>query len=1556
MSRGTIFGLSAGTRRGLVLLWSALLMCSLVLQYAVVAPVSAADTPDRAPTATAAAANGTSWTNAANALNGTDDGVVATATGDNVDQGFRDFSFGIPAGSIITGITVKANAWSSDSTGCQLSARVSWNDGATYSSRQTQIGNLGSDAAGIVTLGSSTSTWGRVWDPTETTNGSFRLEIRNEAPSGCNGETSLDWVTVALTFETINDGTDNAPITKAVCDVADFNFVVDMSGSIGDQPAGANNSNLPALKAGIAGFVDAFQGAGGDGRYSLTRFNDNSATKLTSGYVAPDAFKTAVTALSSPTGWTPTSKGIDTGVTNNANGRGAQNIMFVLTDGSPNQPPVSPQTGNPATWLGAANAAIASADAARSSYVVEAVYLATDGDPGDTSLPFSPAGDRQWATAVMDQIGGGSHLDADFKKFALDLLEQIGCKPPEITIEKTAVKGTVNAGDQIAFDITVSNSGEETADAVRIHDVLPGDASLTWGVDSGACSIEKQTVDDKDRWVLDCTIDNLKVGTANAKTVRVSTSETAPACGVYDNEASFTWKDTSGSSKASVEVLCAKIKIVKEADASAVTAGDPIGFKITVTSTGEAPAKGVTVTDTLPTDEGLDWAIDGGADAAACDIDLGVLTCNFGTMAPTGPSSSKVVHISSPTTRGTLATTPVSNSATVTTTNDGTDTSSDKVDILAGSIKIAKDPDKDVVDAGDPIGFTITVTSTGPGTARGAVLTDTLPTDAGTSWSVDGGTAAGTCSIDLGVLTCNLGDLPNEAVRTVHLTSGTSTATGADSPVHNVAKVTTTADGEAQDDADVVVLVGSLAWSKFDGHQQLLGGATFQVTGPSGFDETVEDNTGAPGYSGLDADETAGEFLLEDLMLGEYTVTETVAPAGYMLDETPQSATLTREQLDASIESPFVNTLGELSWTKDNGKGTPIGGATFSVTPNPFTGTGSLSVKDNDANDQDKTAGAFHLVDVRVGSYTVTETAAPEGYVLDKGSCSITVGEVSVDARLSSEVPACAFHNTPIPPAIAIIKTAGGSAGSQAADDTVYKAESFAGNVTYKYVVSNTGEVRLTGVWVVDDNGTPANTEDDWLPACYAGDLLLVQPFPLAAGASVTCYATMDITEDTTNVATASGKSVGEGTDVSATDDAAVKIVGPAVTIVKTAGGSAASQVADGETYATEDGTDNVVYKYVVTNTGDTPLTITSLSDDKLGSISVEDCDTWSLPDKGDKATCTVSASISKDTENTASVKATSPAGAEVQATDKANVILRHVAIEKTNDATSPLLVGNDVRYTLTFDVQNGPIASMTVTDTLPAQVINPRNFSVAPASVVGQVITWNLSNVADGATISYTASIADGTAAGSYTNVAKITDGPCVAGDCDDDSTVKVVTASIILVKTAGDAADGMTLRVAKPGNVIFTYVVTNTGTADLANLVLVDDNATPANTADDVKVSCPSTALAVVATMTCTATLPVTVGSRTNIATVTANAVLDAKTKVSDSDDAVVVVPELSTPKPTPKVTPPPTSTIDGADSGTTGTTGLLLVLVALAGLMLAAGYMRPARAKAHRRGRRG
>jgi hypothetical protein len=100
---------------------------------------------------------------------------------------------------------------------------------------------------------------------------------------------------------------------------------------------------------------------------------------------------------------------------------------------------------------------------------------------------------------------------------------------------------------------------------------------------------------------------------------------------------------------------------------------------------------------------------------------------------------------------------------------------------------------------------------------------------------------------------------------------------------------------------------------------------------------------------------------------------------------------------------------------------------------------------------------------------------------------------------------------------------------------------------------------------------------------------------------------------------------------------------------------------------------------------------------------------------------------------------------------DTFGVPVWRVSIDKTNNATEPLLEGADVVYTLAFAVQNGPITNMFVTDTLPAEVVNPRNFSVAPMSIVGQVITWNLKDVADGSIITYTASIAAGTLTGSY-------------------------------------------------------------------------------------------------------------------------------------------------------------------------------------------------------------
>ena len=99
----------------------------------------------------------------------------------------------------------------------------------------------------------------------------------------------------------------------------------------------------------------------------------------------------------------------------------------------------------------------------------------------------------------------------------------------------------------------------------------------------------------------------------------------------------------------------------------------------------------------------------------------------------------------------------------------------------------------------------------------------------------------------------------------------------------------------------------------------------------------------------------------------------------------------------------------------------------------------------------------------------------------------------------------------------------------------------------------------------------------------------------------------------------------------------------------------------------------------------------------------------------------------------------------------------------------------------------------------------------------------------------------------------------------------------------------------------------------------------------------------------MTCTATLPTEdYGLRTNIAVAYGYPELNPEDEVQDDDDAKVNVPEPVV-TPTPRITPPPTDGI--AEQGTDSGNGLFLLLAALAGVMLTAGYLVPATAKVRR-----
>ncbi len=97
----------------------------------------------------------------------------------------------------------------------------------------------------------------------------------------------------------------------------------------------------------------------------------------------------------------------------------------------------------------------------------------------------------------------------------------------------------------------------------------------------------------------------------------------------------------------------------------------------------------------------------------------------------------------------------------------------------------------------------------------------------------------------------------------------------------------------------------------------------------------------------------------------------------------------TSAEMKDYIQPQTINipsTCAALKILKENANGQPVPGATFTITPDPIVGSvaPSLTVTDGGANDPDGTAnGIIYFSQAKPGvTYTVTETAAPTGYLL----------------------------------------------------------------------------------------------------------------------------------------------------------------------------------------------------------------------------------------------------------------------------------------------------------------------------------------------------------------------------------------------------------------------------------------------------------------------------------------------------------------------------------------------------------------------------------------------
>jgi uncharacterized repeat protein (TIGR01451 family) len=418
--------------------------------------------------------------------------------------------------------------------------------------------------------------------------------------------------------------------------------------------------------------------------------------------------------------------------------------------------------------------------------------------------------------------------------------EEIVVNPAHVSITKAADHSTpVNAGDQIGFTVEVKNTGPGDATGVTLNDPLPAGSGtgVTWAIDTTTGTPANFVLSGaKGSQTLSLASSTLPAGADYTVHLTAQTSQTE--CSVYDNTATLTTGNANNPNPAEAEEDCLKpgLSVFKTADATTVDAGDPIGFSITVGNGGPGTATGVTLADPLPAGTATAWTIDSGP--AQCSISgaLGSqeLDC---TAVDLDAGDSYTVHVTATTSFADC--TDYDNTATAHSTNAPDAQDSASIVCQAPDLTVTKTADAASVDAGDPIGFTITVHNAGPGTAKNVTLADPLPTGTATAWAIDSGPAQCSISGALGSqeLDCTAVDLASGDGYAVHITASTSATACTD--YDNTATAHSTNAPDAQDSASISCEAPDLTVTK------TADAASVNAGDPLGFTIIVSNGDGA---------------------------------------------------------------------------------------------------------------------------------------------------------------------------------------------------------------------------------------------------------------------------------------------------------------------------------------------------------------------------------------------------------------------------------------------------------------------------------------------------------------------------------------------------------------------------------------------------------------------------------------------------------------------------------------------------------------------------------------
>jgi len=333
----------------------------------------------------------------------------------------------------------------------------------------------------------------------------------------------------------------------------------------------------------------------------------------------------------------------------------------------------------------------------------------------------------------------------------------------DLFVQKTDTPDPVIAGESLEYTIFVNNFGPDTATNVTLTDTLPQD---TMFVSAPGCMEAGGTVT--------CDLGDLADGENAIVTVAVTPLVVETIFNIAEVDSDT--EDSNPFNNISVEstlvvlepivIPKADLSIIKSGTPNPVIVGSTLTYQVVATNQGPDDATGVVVTDTLPA--GVVF-VSATPQQGVCNQAAGVLTCDLGALAA-GAFTQISIQVTPNTTGGIVNIAQIAGNEFDPTTSNNISTETTNViprpvgpppdggDQPGSDLFITKFASPSPAEQGEQLVYTVSIGNLGPLDATGVTLLDVLP--AGVSF-VSANSSQGSCTELNGIVTCNLGNLPD---------------------------------------------------------------------------------------------------------------------------------------------------------------------------------------------------------------------------------------------------------------------------------------------------------------------------------------------------------------------------------------------------------------------------------------------------------------------------------------------------------------------------------------------------------------------------------------------------------------------------------------------------------------------------------------------------------------------------------------------------------------------------------------------------------------------------